>query len=76
EQLEVRLNEASKQNPALMSDTQEFGDRLDVLVADVETGRALVLKQAEEAKIAAPEIEVSEPNLENVFVSTLKGSAD
>ncbi|MBX9722573.1 MAG: ATP-binding cassette domain-containing protein, partial [Candidatus Obscuribacterales bacterium] len=76
EQLELRLNEASKQNPSLMSDTQEFGDRLDVLVADVEVGKALVLKKAAEANLDAPDIEVSEPNLENVFVSTLKGSAD
>jgi ABC-2 type transport system ATP-binding protein len=75
ELLETSLHKSAKQNQDVINDIQEFGDRLDVLVADVESGKAAVLKLAVENNIEQPQIEVSEPNLENVFVSKLKGTA-
>jgi ABC-2 type transport system ATP-binding protein len=75
ELLETALNNSAKQNQNVINDIQEFGDRLDVLVTEVESGKAAVLKSAAENNIEPPQIEVSEPNLENVFVSKLKGTA-
>lgn len=60
--------------PAIV-DAQEFGDRLDVLVPDVKQGTRAVKTLAAEAGDPHPEIRVSEPNLENVFVSKLRSQA-
>lgn len=74
EVLESRLNDVAQQNRDVINDIQEFGDRLDVLVPDVEKGKEEVSKAAREGNLEEPQIEVSEPNLENVFVSKLKGT--
>ena len=73
EVLETALNKVVQQSRDVINDIQEFGDRLDVLVADVNQGKAAVSKAAHDSNLDEPHIEVSEPNLENVFVSTLKG---
>ncbi|MEA5549947.1 ATP-binding cassette domain-containing protein [Anabaena cylindrica UHCC 0172] len=55
-------------------DVQTFGDRLDVLVEDVETGETQVKELLSQYQ---PSIEHGEPTLENVFVTRLRqqGSA-
>lgn len=74
EVLESTLNKVVQQSRDVINDIQEFGDRLDVLVADVDLGKAAVSQAAQESNLEEPQIEVSEPNLENVFVSKLKGT--
>jgi ABC-2 type transport system ATP-binding protein len=76
EVLETVLNTVAIEKPDVVSDIQEYGDRLDLLVADVDKGKSLVAEKARELKIDPPEIGVSEPNLENVFVSKLRGSKE
>ncbi len=72
--LETSLNKMVQQSRNVINDIQEFGDRLDVLVPDVEQGKAAVSTAARQSNLEEPQIEVSEPNLENVFVSKLKGT--
>jgi len=55
------LNKSAKQNQDVINDIQEFGDRLDVLVSEVESGKAAVLKSAAENNIEPPQIVVSNP---------------
>ncbi|MBU6451704.1 MAG: ABC transporter ATP-binding protein [Cyanobacteria bacterium REEB67] len=74
EDLEPALTKAARSERELVSDIQEYGDRLDLLVNDTAKGKAFVEETARSANIGAPEIEDSEPNLENVFISKLKGS--
>jgi ABC-2 type transport system ATP-binding protein len=76
EAFEQALNKYANQDRSVVSDVQEYGDRLDILVADVDKGKSLVAEKAQELKIELPEIDVSEPNLENVFVSKLRGSKE
>ncbi|HEY9683701.1 MAG TPA: ATP-binding cassette domain-containing protein [Oculatellaceae cyanobacterium] len=76
EQLEESLTREVSHNGGLITDVQEYGDRLDVLVADVEKGQQLVEKKATELKLDVPQVEVSEPSLENVFVSKLKAKVE
>ncbi len=56
----------------LIADVQEFGDRLDVLTSDVDGGKNFILELARENGEIDTIISVSEPSLENVFVSTLR----
>jgi ABC-2 type transport system ATP-binding protein len=72
EVLEESLNKVVSKNRNVVSDIQEYGDRLDLLVTDVDKGKSLVTNTAREQNLEQPEITVSEPNLENVFVSKLK----
>jgi len=72
ESLETSLYKIVSKDRAAINDIQEFGDRLDVLVADVDLGKQIVNDTAQQQGVKINEIEVSEPNLENVFVSELK----
>jgi ABC-2 type transport system ATP-binding protein len=74
EDLEPALTQAARSQRELVSDIQEYGDRLDLLVNDAAKGKAFVEETARSAHIDVSEIEDSEPNLENVFISKLKGS--
>ncbi|MFN6568500.1 ATP-binding cassette domain-containing protein [Dendronalium sp. ChiSLP03b] len=58
-------------------DVQIFGDRLDVLVQDINTGETAVRELLQQHQLASPNIEYGEPTLENVFVTRLRqqGSA-
>jgi ABC-2 type transport system ATP-binding protein len=58
-------------------DVQTFGDRLDVLVNDPQTGEAEVRELFQQHHLQAATIELAEPTLENVFVTRLRqqGSA-
>lgn len=72
ESLENSLQKIVSQDRSAISDIQEFGDRLDLLVADVDLGKKIVNETAQQQGVKINEIEVSQPNLENVFVSELK----
>ena len=76
EKLEEVLTKQIVLSKGLVTDVQEYGDRLDLLVSDVDEGMALVKEKAAEEQLAEPQIGVSEPSLENVFVSKLKGKGD
>jgi ABC-2 type transport system ATP-binding protein len=76
EQLESALTKLVSVKKDVVSDVQEYGDRLDLLVTDAEQGKVLISEEAKKLNIEEPKVEVSEPNLENVFVSKLKGGKD
>jgi ABC-2 type transport system ATP-binding protein len=61
---------------AKISDVQIFGDRLDVLVADLQQGEAALRRLLQQANLPEPEVEPAEPTLENVFVNHLRQQAD
>ncbi|MDZ8262923.1 ATP-binding cassette domain-containing protein [Nostoc sp. ChiQUE01b] len=58
-------------------DVQTFGDRLDVLVEDINSGETQVRELLQQHKLPSFSIEHGEPTLENVFVTRLRqqGSA-
>lgn len=66
------LNTTAELAP-LLCDTQEFGDRLDVLVQDVTQSMASISKAAEERHLPLT-LSEQDPTLENVFVLTIKRS--
>ncbi len=83
--LEVHSTELAKLERALannankspvISDVQEFGDRLDILTPEVAEGTAFVQNLARQEGDEQPGIIASEPSLENVFVSTLRSGAN
>ncbi len=74
--LEETLNKAVANHHDVVNDIQEYGDRLDLLVTNVDQGKSLVTEAAREQNLEPPEIQVSEPNLENVFVSKLKSDKE
>jgi ABC-2 type transport system ATP-binding protein len=53
-----------------IADVQRFGDRLDVMVRDVEKGRGAVEQQLRGIHVES--IRVGDPTLENTFVATLR----
>ncbi|MBC7998329.1 MAG: ABC transporter ATP-binding protein, partial [Leptolyngbya sp.] len=62
----------SNQSKDIIVDVQEYGDRLDILTSDAEKGKAEIIKLARELGDDNPDLQLSSPNLENVFVSKLK----
>ncbi|BAY15102.1 ABC transporter-related protein [Anabaenopsis circularis NIES-21] len=53
-------------------DVQIFGDRLDVLVPDLDAGETEVRQLLQQHDLPTPLIERGEPTLENVFVTRLR----
>ncbi|MEH2387421.1 MAG: ATP-binding cassette domain-containing protein [Nostoc sp.] len=53
-------------------DVQTFGDRLDVLVKDINSGETEVRKLLQQHQLPSLSIEHGEPTLENVFVTRLR----
>ncbi|MHC5612457.1 MAG: ATP-binding cassette domain-containing protein [Nostoc sp.] len=53
-------------------DVQTFGDRLDVLVKDINSGEIQVRELLQQHQLPSPSIEYGEPTLENVFVTRLR----
>jgi len=53
-------------------DVQTFGDRLDVLVKDINSGEIQVRELLQQHQLPSPSIEHGEPTLENVFVTRLR----
>ena len=66
---EDRLD-ADEREQSPIVDVQRFGDRLDVMVSDVDAGRREIDSQLNQG--STPEIRVADPTLENVFVATLR----
>ena len=72
-----RLSEAedllmAAEKDGRISDVQRFGDRLDVLVHDPAAGRSAVEETLAKAGLAARDIRVADPTLENTFVAELR----
>lgn len=57
--------------PAI-NDVQRFGDRLDLMVADVQAGETATREALAKAGIPATEIKAGAPTLENSFVAKLR----
>ncbi|HIK03918.1 MAG TPA: ABC transporter ATP-binding protein [Trichormus sp. M33_DOE_039] len=75
--LEAAEKILSQTNQTNIIDVQIFGDRLDVLVPDLDVGESEVRKLLQQHQLPSPTIEYGEPTLENVFVTRLRqqGSA-
>jgi drug efflux transport system ATP-binding protein len=54
-------------------DVQRFGDRLDVMVRDVQTGERAVREALAGAHLAIESVRAAPPTLENTFVALLRG---
>jgi ABC-2 type transport system ATP-binding protein len=67
---EIKLSEAA--HNGVISDVQRFGDRLDVIVRDPQAGRAAVEETLAQSGLAARDIRVADPTLENTFVARLR----
>jgi ABC-2 type transport system ATP-binding protein len=57
---------------AALADVQTFGDRLDILVNNVQTGETLVRKLLAQHHLSVESIQTAEATLENVFVTRLR----
>ncbi|MCA9802832.1 MAG: ABC transporter ATP-binding protein [Cyanobacteria bacterium HKST-UBA02] len=82
ERLEVRARRQAelagileKEPRDLISDVQQFGDRLDILVADTASAQSLVTGIGERLGIAI-DVSRQRPTLENVFVHSLRKEGD
>lgn len=82
QRLEVRIDDLKAAESALIgkktpeiADVQTFGDRLDVLVPDAQTGIAKLRTIFHQYHLHAKSIEIVEPTLENVFVNRLRSSS-
>lgn len=58
----------------VISDVQRFGDRLDVMTRDPQTGRKFIEEALHEAGLAVTEIRQNDPTLENTFVEALRAA--
>ncbi|HEY9777760.1 MAG TPA: ATP-binding cassette domain-containing protein [Planktothrix sp.] len=76
EELEGKLTQTSAQNKSLINDVQEYGDRLDVLASDAQAATNEIRAEGQAIGDNAIQINVSQPNLENVFVSKLREQSD
>ena len=55
-----------------ITDVQRFGDRLDLMVSDVNGGEATTRQALSQAGIAVGDFKTGEPTLENAFVAKLR----
>jgi ABC-2 type transport system ATP-binding protein len=73
ERIQQVLTEASLESSiSQIADVQSFGDRLDVLVKDPQTGETEVRSLLDRHHLPLHSIQVAEPTLENVFVTRLR----
>jgi ABC-2 type transport system ATP-binding protein len=77
DRLQVRSENLGQAEEVLSSvpeiaDVQRFGDRLDVMVRDDESGAKVTAETLSNAGIAVTEIKPTSPTLENAFVATLR----
>jgi ABC-2 type transport system ATP-binding protein len=75
--LEVRAAKLGRAEEVLseiaeIADVQRFGDRLDLMVRDVQQGERLTRQALGAAEIEVHEIGAGSPTLENAFVSILR----
>ncbi len=78
QRLEVQADDLSRAQTALsgrrgVADVQRFGDRLDVMVADVDAGERAVRAALTEARVSVQGVRAAAPTLENAFVAILRG---
>jgi drug efflux transport system ATP-binding protein len=59
-----------------IDDAQRFGDHLDVMVKDANSGETLTRESLRKAQLEVKQIEVATPTLENTFVAMLRHIAD
>lgn len=72
-QTEQALLEAIAQHPTTpLADVQSFGDRLDVLVTDLDQGEQQVRSLLSQQHLPLNSVEQAEATLENVFVTRLR----
>ncbi|MBW4581157.1 MAG: ATP-binding cassette domain-containing protein [Tildeniella nuda ZEHNDER 1965/U140] len=64
--------EAQSSGATAIRDVQTFGDRLDVLVSDIETGETQVRQLLHQAHLPLDSLDQTQPTLENVFVTRLR----
>lgn len=74
--VENELVDALTSKKPAIQDVQTFGDRLDVLVPQIEEGKRIVLDTAQRFQLNDVSIVPEEPTLENVFVTSLKHSGE
>jgi ABC-2 type transport system ATP-binding protein len=77
QRLEVRAADLRRAETALaaregIADVQRFGDRLDVMVRDVEAGGRAVRDALAGAHLAVESVRPAAPTLENTFVALLR----
>ncbi|MGF1537378.1 MAG: ATP-binding cassette domain-containing protein [Elainellaceae cyanobacterium] len=80
QRLEVRVDDLKAAERVLVTahqgtpitDVQTFGDRLDVLVEDAQTGEAQVRALLDQHQLKIEAIHPAAPTLENVFVTQLR----
>ncbi|MBW4454236.1 MAG: ATP-binding cassette domain-containing protein [Nostoc indistinguendum CM1-VF10] len=79
QRLEVRTPNLEKTEQLLshlaqpnIVDIQTFGDRLDVLVKDINVGETQIQQLLQQHQLPSSSIERGEPTLENVFVTRLR----
>lgn len=78
QRLEVRAADLRRAEVALaerdgIADVQRFGDRLDVMVRDVQAGERAVRQTLADAHLTLEEVRAAPPTLENTFVALLRG---
>lgn len=73
-QVETELVKSLNEHRPDVADVQTFGDRLDVLVPNIEKGERIIMDVGGQFKLQNLQIDVEEPSLENVFVMKLKGT--
>ena len=78
ERLQVRASDLRRAETALAArngivDVQRFGDRLDVLVHDVDAGERAVREALARAHLPVEDVRAVTPTLENTFVALLRG---
>ena len=83
--LEVRTNQIEvaenilrtqfKTSASQITDVQTFGDRLDVLVKNVDSGEPEVRNTLARNQLELNSMTISEPTLENVFVASLRSQS-
>lgn len=74
--MESKLTSMMRQPGSVISDVQTFGDRLDVLVPDAQSGENAVKEAAQAESESGLVMELVEPTLENVFVKRLSVGKD
>ena len=81
ERLEVRTDDLQRSEESLggnknLQDVQRFGDRLDVMVHNIEQGESAVRDLLRNAGVGSVQIRAVPPTLENAFVSILRDLGD
>lgn len=72
EALEAAARVLAAADSSLIADVQSFGDRLDVLVPDLEAGTAAVRSRLAQHHLPLATLQPGDPTLENVFVTRLR----